>query len=77
MYEFRFVHQHGYISGEYGKVVKKTPHIRRSHFHNFWTGSKTDPQSRKLIVKWVQSVFVGTKDFEEDTVKEVTVHKVK
>jgi hypothetical protein len=57
--------------------VKKTPHIRRSHFHNFWTGSKTDPQSRKLIVKWVQSVFVGTKDFEEDTVKEVTVHKVK
>lgn len=23
MYEFRFVHQHGYISGEYGKVVTK------------------------------------------------------
>lgn len=60
-----------------GKGIKKTPHIRRSHFHGYWTGSKTDPQSRKLIVKWVQSVFVGTKDFEEDTGKEVTVHKVK
>lgn len=67
-------HKNGHFGG---KGTKKTPHIRRSHFHGYWTGSKTDPQSRKLIVKWVQSVFVGTKDFEEDTVKEVTVHKVK
>lgn len=59
-----------------GKGVKKTPHIRRSHFHGYWTGSKADPQSRKLIVKWVQSVFIGSKDFEDDE-KEVTVHKVK
>lgn len=58
----------------WSKGTKKTPHIRRSHFHGYWTGSKTDPQSRKLIVKWIQTVFVGSSDNGED---EITIHKVK
>ncbi len=59
-----------------GKGVKKTPHIRRSHFHSYWTGSKADPQSRKRIVKWVQSVFVGSSKYDSDN-SDTTVHKVK
>lgn len=59
-----------------GKGTKKTPHIRRSHFHSYWTGSKADPQSRKRIVKWVQSVFVGSSEYDSDN-SDTTVHKVK
>lgn len=55
-----------------GKGVKKTPHIRRSHFHSYWTGKKTEPQNRKIVVKWVQSVFVGSsQDYEESTIHKV------
>lgn len=69
-------HQHGSFHIGGGKGVKKTPHIRRSHFHSYWTGKKDDPNSRKLIVKWVQSVFVGSSDYESDNTA-TTVHKVK
>lgn len=59
-----------------GKGVKKTPHIRRSHFHSFWTGKKDNPDDRKLIVKWLQSVFVGSSEYDSDN-SDTTVHKVK
>lgn len=59
-----------------GKGVKKTPHIRRSHFHSFWTGKKDNPNDRKLIVKWLQSVFVGSSEYDSNN-SGTTVHKVK
>lgn len=59
-----------------GKGVKKTPHIRRSHFHSFWTGKKDSPDDRKLVVKWLQSVFVGSSEYDSDN-SDTTVHKVK
>lgn len=59
-----------------GKGVKKTPHIRRSHFHSFWTGKKGNPDDRKLVVKWLQSVFVGSSEYDSDN-SGTTVHKVK
>lgn len=59
-----------------GKGVKKTPHIRRSHFHSFWTGKKDNPDDRKLVVKWLQSVFVGSSEYDSDN-SGTTVHKVK
>lgn len=59
-----------------GKGVKKTPHIRRSHFHSFWTGKKDNPDDRKLVVKWLQSVFVGSSEYDSEN-SGTTVHKVK
>lgn len=34
------------------------PHMRRSHWHGFWTGSKTDPDKRRLVVKLLPPIFV-------------------
>lgn len=47
----------------------KTPHIRRSHFHSYWTGTGAE---KKLIVKWINTIFVNGGN--PDT---ATVHKVK
>jgi len=33
-----------------------TPHIRRSHFHSFWTGSK---DNKKLVVKWMSPIPIN------------------
>lgn len=47
------------------------PHIRRAHWHNFWTGPKDG--DRKLVLKWLAPSFVGTNT--DDT--PVVIHKVK
>lgn len=50
--------------------TSKAPHIRRSHFHSFWTGIG---ENKTLIVKWVGAVFVNG-DKEIDT---TTLHTIK
>lgn len=34
------------------------PHMRKAHWHHFWTGSKEDPDNRQLVVRWVPPTFV-------------------
>lgn len=48
------------------------PHIRRGHWHHFWTGSKTDQNTRKLVLKWVAPTFVSVSAEEVP----VTLHHV-
>lgn len=36
----------------------RRPHIRRAHWHGYWTGPKAAEQ-RDFIVKWIPPVFVG------------------
>lgn len=48
------------------------PHIRRAHWHHFWTGAKAS-EERKLVLKWIPPVFVGGSDAEATP----TLHKVK
>lgn len=36
------------------------PHIRRAHWHSYWTGSRKDPQERKLVLRWIFPILVGT-----------------
>lgn len=38
---------------------KKRPHTRRGHWHHYWTGSRTKPDTRKLILRWVAPIFIG------------------
>lgn len=38
------------------------PHLRRGHWHHYWTGPKGSPDARKLILKWLSPVAVGTSD---------------
>lgn len=35
----------------------KTGHIRRAHWHHFWTGSK---DNKKLILKWLHPIIVNS-----------------
>ena len=48
----------------------KSSHYRSGHWHHFWTGSGAD---KKLIVKWVDGVFVNGKAEQSVAV----VHSVK
>lgn len=34
------------------------PHMRRAHWHHYWTGPRVGP--RKLVLKWIAPVLVGT-----------------
>lgn len=34
-------------------------HIRRAHWHGYWTGPKKEPEKRKYILKWIQPVLVN------------------
>lgn len=52
-----------------GSHASPRPHIRRAHWHAFWTGpkasiSKDRPADRKLVLKWIApiAVCVGTDD---------------
>ena len=52
-----------------GSHASPRPHIRRAHWHAFWTGpkasiSKARPADRKLVLKWIApiAVCVGTDD---------------
>lgn len=56
--------------GEHAQGSPKSPHIRRSHFHSYWTGSG---ENKELVVKWVNTIFVhGDSDAKDIS----TVHKV-
>jgi hypothetical protein len=38
----------------------KRAHVRKAHWHGYWTGSKTETQiPRKFIYKWLPPVLVG------------------
>lgn len=49
------------------------PHMRRGHWHHFWTGPKSKPAERKLILQWVAPTFV-TSAGKDDT--PVVLHRV-
>jgi len=38
------------------------PHVRRAHWHHYWTGSG---QNRELILKWLSPILVNVEDPEQ------------
>lgn len=51
------------------------PHYRRAHWHHFWTGPRTKPEERKLILKWLPPIPVGIADIDGDEGPAV-IHRV-
>lgn len=43
----------------------KRPHVRRPHWHGFWTGAHESPE-RRLVVKWLPPIFVGNLEREAE-----------
>ena len=51
-----------------GEGARKRPHIRRAHWHSFWTGPR-DParaHERKKAVKWLPPLAVNARESSED-----------
>lgn len=53
--------------GENATHASPRPHIRRAHWHHYWTGKRDDQENRKLILKWNPPAYVGIeKDLEPE-----------
>lgn len=54
------------------------PHMRRGHWHHFWTGRKSLPTERKLVLKWVAPTFIAVPkvDYSPDLAP-VVLHPVR
>jgi hypothetical protein len=35
------------------------PHIRRAHWHNYWTGPRSDRHARTIELHWLSPMLVG------------------
>lgn len=53
--------------------TKKAAHVRRGHYHHYWTGSHKDG-TRKLILKWTAPAFINASG-TDDIIP--TMHKIK
>ena len=54
-----------------GSHARKRTHIRRGHYHHFWSGSEKDG-TKKLTLKWVSPIVINA-EYENVT----TIRKVK
>lgn len=52
------------------------PHMRRGHWHHFWTGPKNDETNRKLVLKWLSPMMISV-DTEDVNENPVVIHEVK
>ena len=49
-----------------GNTGPRKAHIRKGHWHTFWTGPRSGP--RKKVIKWVAPVYVGERTPDIDLV---------
>ncbi|WP_424411261.1 AcrVA2 family anti-CRISPR protein [Pasteurella sp. PK-2025] len=57
-----------------GSHKSKRPHIRRAHWHGYWSGKKDNTGNRKYELKWLPPFAVGMKNGTEIP---VVIHKIK
>lgn len=50
------------------------PHMRRGHWHHFWTGPKNEPENRLLVLRWLSPMVIAADLEIEDA--PVVFHKV-
>ena len=50
----------GVVSEEGRLVHRPVSHLRRAHWHTYWTGPKSDPALRVAKLRWVHMIQVGT-----------------
>jgi hypothetical protein len=42
-----------------GTHASPRPHIRRAHWHTYWTGPHTEPERRKAALRWLPPIPVA------------------
>lgn len=55
-----------------GTGTSKSPHVRRGHWHHYWTGKRDG--ERAQILKWIPPTFVNADKVEESP--NVTINKI-
>lgn len=50
--------------GERKRRSSQLPHLRRGHWHTYWTGKRTG-ESRKAVLKWIAPTFINCKSVEK------------
>lgn len=53
-----------------GSHAPKAPHVRRAHWHHYWTGARESAE-RCLVLKWIPPVFVGGASADIVTIRPV------
>lgn len=56
-------YKNNYNSETVSNSSSPRPHIRRAHWHSFWTGAKNFPEKRKIVVKWIPPIPVNVEEF--------------
>ena len=59
-----------------GSHTSKRPHIRRGHWHHYWTGKKAEEEKRKLILKWTAPMYIGMND-DDDENSPAVIHNIR
>lgn len=51
----------------------KRPHIRKAHWHGYWTGKLNEPENRKFQLQWIPPTFINATIGDElpTTIKKV------
>lgn len=47
-----------------GVSTVRSPHVRRAHWHHYWTGRLSHPEERRLIVKWIAPSYIHKEMYE-------------
>lgn len=58
-----------------GTGTAKRPHLRRGHWHHYWTGSRADPDNRKLVLKWTAPVAIHAEAARDGTATIIPVKR--
>lgn len=53
----------------------KRPHPRRGHWHHYWTGPRSEPSRRELVLRWVAPTFIGSQDDAPVTINIINDNK--
>ena len=51
-----------------GHHASPRPHLRKAHWHGFFTGPRTDPSVRKLEIRWLLPILVGARGEDQPAV---------
>lgn len=46
-----------------GRTVR--PHIRRAHWHGFWTGARKEPEKRRFVHRWIPPIPINVRPDDE------------
>lgn len=56
------------------KGSPKSAHIRRAHYHSYWTGKRSEPDKREMIVKLIDPILVKG-EADKVTIRKVSENK--